>query len=644
MKPFEECTQKELEIEAFNLIASGQMFLAHDFAQKGFEKFPKNIRLQEAYALVLLKTGADREAKDLVLPLLGDIIEEEDINITSLRESAFVKSGAGQSLAGIGRIFKESWPYSRACQDLDIARELYLASFRKEKRTELGMNAAWLSWLTGEEEQSRVLAEEVLKLLPPMGLKASFPELVDLAEAQLLLGRVEEACRMYEEAMKQPLENYIQVVTARQQLLFLREAGFRVPEEALNALKPPAIVVFTGHMIDAPHLPVPIFPPELEEPVKQAINEKLEEIGATIGYSSAACGADLLFIEAILRRGGEVNLVLPFAIEDFIQTNVRHAGPRWEKRFLRALKKARVVDISAEERYLGHDMLFRFSNTVMHGTAVMRGQFLTSEPHLVAIWDSTIQSFPGGPSDFIDSWTNIETLHLVDLMDLRPPRELSAEAEKRHNEVRAFTCFTAQYDPFMSHAPGRVIKTMMFSDLSGYSKLQDVHIPAFLNFLQELHVAMEEIDLPIDSINTWGDAVFVVGDTASTIAEVGLRYCDIVETLGKKYSEFPFPIRARISLHAGPVYEAIDPFIKKKNYYGGHINRGARLEPVTTVGQVYATHQFVSIFHVEQNGLRHECEQNGIRFQEKYITEHVGVITLAKSFGNQDVYHFRRRQ
>ncbi|MDR0406520.1 MAG: hypothetical protein LBH38_00325 [Holosporales bacterium] len=643
MKPFEEFSQKELETEAFNLITSGQMFLAHDFARKGFEKFPKNLRLQEAYALVLLKTGAVQEAKTLVHPLLGEIINEGAVNVERLRDSSLIKTGESRTLAGIGHIFKEIWHYSHTCQDLDIARELYLESFKKDPQTTTGMNAAWLSWLTGDEAQSAKLAEEVLKLLPPVGLKAKFAELIDLAEAELLLGRIDDACRMYEEATKQKLESYVPIVTARQQLLFLRDAGFRVPEAALDALKPPAIAVFTGYMIDAPHLPVSIFPPELEEPVKQAINEKLDEVGATIGYASAACGADLLFIEAILKRGGEINIILPFAIEDFIQTNVRHAGPRWEKRFGRALRNARTVSISAEDRYLGHDMLFRFSNTIMHGAAVMRGQFLTSEPHLIAVWDSTIRSIPGGPSDFIDGWTNIETLHFIDLSDIRPSRELSSEAAEKLNDIKAFACYTRKYDPLIAHAPDRVIKMMMFSDLSGYSKLQDEHIPAFLNFLQELQIAMAEIDLPLESVNTWGDAVFAVGNTASVLAEFGLRYCDIVETLGRKYPEFPFPIRARISLHAGPVYEAEDPFIKRKNYYGGHINRAARLEPVTTVGQVYATQQFVSTFHAEQNGLRHEFEQKGLRFQERYVTEYVGIVTLAKSFGHQEVYHLRRK-
>jgi class 3 adenylate cyclase len=162
-----------------------------------------------------------------------------------------------------------------------------------------------------------------------------------------------------------------------------------------------------------------------------------------------------------------------------------------------------------------------------------------------------------------------------------------------------------------------------------------------LDFLEKLNEAMAKIKVPIESLNTWGDAVFAVADSSIKIADFGLKYCDIVENLGKKYPEFPFPIRARISLHSGPVFIANDPFIKKMNFYGGHINRAARLEPVTAVGQVYATQQFVSLLHGEISDERNERTQQGLKYYEKYSTEYVGVIPLAKSFGQQEVYHLR---
>ena len=37
--------------------------------------------------------------------------------------------------------------------------------------------------------------------------------------------------------------------------------------------------------------------PELEQAVAQAITENLDELNATIGHASAACGSDILFGE-----------------------------------------------------------------------------------------------------------------------------------------------------------------------------------------------------------------------------------------------------------------------------------------------------------------------------------------------------------
>lgn len=629
-----------------NLIATGHMFKAHVMAKKAFLKYPDNIKLAQAYALVLLKTGAIDDSRKLIYKILSidpqkdEATDQMMITIDDLRKSAFLQNGDPTLIANVGHIFKESWKYSHHCRDLEIARELYTYSFNRAQKTNTGMNAAWLAWLTGEDALAKQLASAVLKLLPPYGLEASFGELIDLAEAQLLLGREDDACKLYEQAMQQSdQENYVAVVEARQQLYFLREAGFKIPNAALDILVPPTIVVFTGHAIDHPSFQVSLFPLDLENDVKRIILEKLQSINAKIGYSSASCGADILFVEALQSLGGEVNIILPFAVSDFIETNVRHAGPRWEKRFEKILATAHTVSFACEDRYLGHDMLYRFANHVMHGSAVMRGKFLTTEPHLMAVWHSRTDSTPGGPADFIDRWTNISTLHLIDLDELGDPE--TNTTEKIDTALIKKQKHSLSFDPYISKSPDRVIKSMMFSDLSGYSKLQDEHIPSFLDFLDKLNAAMEKIGIDLESVNTWGDAVFAVADSAMKIADFGLRYNDIIENLGKKYPEFPFPIRARISLHSGPVFVAQDPFIKKVNFYGGHINRAARLEPVTAVGQVYATQQFVALLHGETNDERNESIQKGLKYYNRYSTEYVGVISLAKSFGQQEVYHLR---
>ena len=63
-------------------------------------------------------------------------------------------------------------------------------------------------------------------------------------------------------------------------------------------------------MIDQPGRPRPRFPNYLAPKVYQPIADTLERLDARIGVSSAACGSDILFLEAMLKRDGEINVIL----------------------------------------------------------------------------------------------------------------------------------------------------------------------------------------------------------------------------------------------------------------------------------------------------------------------------------------------
>lgn len=626
---------KEIQ-EIEDLITNGHLFKAYSAAKALFDKNQNDIYVKEIYSLTLLKTGSINESREVMLSMLS-ISPDEEIDPESVKNNKIIAESSPEFLFRIGNIFKEMWQFTKDCTDLEIAKEFYLLSFTAKKNIVSGIEAAWLLWAVGEDEDSIKIAEEVLTMLPQIGLKASFDELVILAEAQILLKREEDACRIFEEAVKKiERKNFTKIVAVRQKLFLLKEIGLKVPGKVFDILKPPVIVVFSGQMIDKPGKQISVFTNEMEDLVREVIVKNIEKLDAIISYSSASSGAEIIFLEEILKRGGEINIVLPFSNQDFMENNVRYAGPRWEKRFEKLLKQAKTVTYAADDRYLGHDMLYRFSNQIMHGAAAIRANFLTTKPHLVVLWESREEYPVGGPSDFIDQWTDIETLHLIDFDEIRekplPTDLVIKNPVKENNEYHNYTDTPSE----------RMIKCMMFSDLSGYSKLQDEHIPPFIDFLQKLNYYIEQTKLPIESINTWGDAVFAIADDPITIANFGLFYCEIVNQLGLKYPEFPMPIKARISLHSGPVFKAVDPFIKKDNFYGGHINRAARLEPVTKVGQVFATQQFVSILHAEINKLKSEYSQQGINYTEKFATEYVGVISLAKNFGVQEVYHLRK--
>lgn len=622
----EPATKSKIEVDVKHHLDNGDVFHAYNLALQGLEADPDNIKLREYAALALLRTGAVEEAKTLISHI-GDISKIKD----------------GETLGLIAHVYRESWYHSKDPGDLDISYDLYYKLFYDHNDLDAGTYALWTAWLLGKDDASVSLAEAIVKFAnhhKEQQNKEGVEAHIALFECYLLRGELDLAEALLNRVQALAGKKYPNLIVALlRKLKFLSEQGFIIPKDIFDLLKPPTIVVFAGQPIDYPGEKFQSFLPELETVVKERIKDTLIRIDARIGYSSASCGADILFIEAMLDIGAEVNIVLPFDKVDFLENSVSYAGPRWEARFLQALEKATSVKFATDESYLGHDMLYRFGNLMLHGMAEMRGNFLLSPPHLVAVWDSSHQSLAGGASDFIDHWPDIRTLHLIDLDEVR----------SSYFEVNPYT----QLPPHLKtirpkkvsfygdlRGTPRTIKSMLFADLSGFSKLKEENIPGFLAFLKELKGTMEIVAPPVESLNTWGDAIFAVSSKASDLAEYALRLSEMVPDISRNTRGLP-PINVRVSLHAGPVYESTDPFRGVTNFYGGHINRAARLEPVTVVGQVYTTEQFMALLTAEQGALRTELGQQGLPYIQKYTSEYVGVVQLAKNFGTQPVYHLR---
>ena len=165
------------------------------------------------------------------------------------------------------------------------------------------------------------------------------------------------------------------------------------------------IVACSGHLIDKEG-GNRRFPAESEHIAKKKIEEALDKMGANCGYSSAACGTDILFLETMIERGGETHVFLPFAKDDFIDTSVRRSGTDWVARFENVLDHATSVHYVTQEGYYGDDSLFPLCNQVMLGFAAMRGRGLDEEPQLLVLWDGT-PGFEGGTGELVDSWRSI---------------------------------------------------------------------------------------------------------------------------------------------------------------------------------------------------------------------------------------------
>ena len=170
---------------------------------------------------------------------------------------------------------------------------------------------------------------------------------------------------------------------------------------------------------------------------------------------------------------------------------------------------------------------------------------------------------------------------------------------------------------------------MLFADVVGFSKLGEEATPNFfVNFLNAIARIINSQSIQPAFCNTWGDGLFLVYDDIEVAVDVALRLRDKIREKDWEKEGLPKDTNIRIGMHAGPVYAAIDPIIKKINFYGSHVNRAARIEPVATPGSVFISEQTACLLTLTNN--------------KNFICDYLGPIDLAKKYGTGVLYRLRR--
>jgi hypothetical protein len=172
------------------------------------------------------------------------------------------------------------------------------------------------------------------------------------------------------------------------------------------------VACFTGHRVDEPGRPRPRFPRERVGSVARRIRKELDAHNIHFGFSSAAGGADLLFIEQLLARRGEPTIFLPFPKEDFIQTSV---GEDWRMRFEAALARLspenlRVVLDRKPATAGAVDDAYAACNQAVQNAALEAGRIYDEAPVLIAVIasaDAKAGPLKGGAADAIRSWKEL---------------------------------------------------------------------------------------------------------------------------------------------------------------------------------------------------------------------------------------------
>ena len=273
----------------------------------------------------------------------------------------------------------------------------------------------------------------------------------EISEADLMCITTNAPARVAAAYRKVSSAPEFNVGSIRKQLAIYRDLGvlnsnvaevFKVvgepPPLAVPGAEPAAtperkrVLVFAGHMIDAPDRTNPRFPANKEQvardKIKEAISKEMNTgAGVLCGYAGAASGGDILFQEVCAELGIPTRLYLAIPPAKYINSSVIKAGSSWVQRFwdiynqhekakqLRILSE--VEDAKSDEDYLpawlrskDNYTIWQRNNLWMLFNAVAEAcDEKSGDPNLtlIALWDGAGGDGPGGTGDLVEKVKNL---------------------------------------------------------------------------------------------------------------------------------------------------------------------------------------------------------------------------------------------
>lgn len=565
-------------------MAKGNLLLAYDVATRSLDQGATHPRLRYLQVLSLARMGENERALTLYDRYLGD--DTDDLDTLALRARLMKDAAWRQGSAEQPRLLAD-------------ASAAYEAIFTRTANAFPAVNAASLAFLAGDEPRARDLASQALSALGE-GTPGDYYAAATAAEAELLLGNERAAAEAIALALLLPGCDQGARSSTSRQLARIVEASGR-GGDLVALLRPPPVIVFCGHMI--------VEDDATEAALTNRINAVLDETGSTIAYGALACGADILIAEAILARGGELNIVLPFLIDDFIKTSVEPGGPGWVDRFHRCIERAADVVIASETHALGDERQYKYASLLMMGYARLRGIHLDTHALQLAVWDGREMKGDAGTAADVRLWRD----HGGELRVI--PFDRSTLPRPRPAKLQTVV------------ATERAVRGMMFADFAGFSKIDEAKLPDFWEtVLTRVAAVVDRYDADVCSRNTWGDALYVVTTSATAAASLAL---DLQKAMGQThFASFGGGAGMRISAHLGAVYQATDPVTGKTTFFGREVNRTARIEPIASVGEVYVTRAFGAVLSMESPA--------------SFDIAYVGRVLLAKKSGEEPMYRLTR--
>ncbi|MEM8694570.1 MAG: adenylate/guanylate cyclase domain-containing protein [Pseudomonadota bacterium] len=571
---------------------NGDFLAAYDIALTAKADGHTHPKLDYYAALALADMGEPRRAAELYERAgLGD---EQDSDIRALggrlkKELAQRAPGDHQS-----RLFAES---SRAYRDLYDETQAYFP----------GINAATMALLSGEEDDAKSLAREILRH-PEIAQPTGYFAVVTAAEAHIIL---DDGAAALAAMAGMPGLRDVQlgqrVSTLRQMQLILRIVPSRgaAISPLLDLLRPSPVLYFSGHMF--------VEGDAAEASLAQEIATAFDEIKPDSAYGALACGADIMIAEEALKRNCELNLVFPFDIEDFIEQSVRPGGAGWERRFEYCRTHAKRESFATDSEYIGDPKLFTYGSHIAMGLARIRARHLHTEAIQLAILQPGAVKRSAGTARDVEKWQSFgQQVRIID------PGSIDRDIQRPPKAVMPADVSRGAY-------------SLIFADFAGFSSLTEGVLPLFnMTVLGRMGEVLDEHADKILYRNSWGDALYAVITDPVHAAGIALELQQRLGDLPQELRDCAGPhCGMRVGVHHGPIYRAFDAVMQRETFFGTEVTRTARIEPVTPTGEVYVTEAFAAMLAVQG--------------EQPFACQYVGQVQLAKGYGALAMYKLNRR-
>lgn len=569
------------------LMQFNEPLVAFDCTTEGLEYWPEDLRLKQVQGMCLARAGAARKANQVFSALLAAGHRDEE------------------TLANLARTHKTLWHEALAPEErqfqLTAAYEAYLNSYQATQGTWSGINVAFLALMRGDSSQAQEVAEQVqrqclLTLEQEEAVSADlYWTLATLGEAALIQGHVQSAYQWYAKASAAAGHRYGIIASTRHQAKQIVTHLQLNWQFFIDCFPLPSVllcVTARGNWPVEKNYPLP-----LQNKVSDIIQADLSKHDSVLGFGCLRNWQDLIFLECVLKFGGETVVLLDQGELDSHQGEASEFSQRAAQVIKSSCEVHHLTERASSPNLLSDDYAAR----ILVGLANMQAGQLGIAPTTIKL-------------PVFDSETPFRNELTLDFAGGTMDRAAASVALMPANSARR-------------KAPR--LMSLLFADARGYSRLTEVQLLAFAReFLGRVAALVEASAAPPVTRHTWGDGLFFTFDRVRDAGSFALDLAELVERFDWRGVGLPGDLSLRIGLHCGPVYEYFDPISRQATFCGVHVNHAARIEPITPPGNVYASEAFAALAATEDF--------------RGFICEYVGQTPLAKDFGLFSTYHVRR--